>query len=144
MNPLNEEFLLESGFQELPSQERKKLLSILQDEVMERAGDILIAGLSQYQIQEYQQVLQGISVLNLQWLQLNYPEFQQEEVFLDLIARGYEVNDAINEATKELWIRDNCPEYIQIVRCCIEQVMKEVLIDKEAILEIYCNDFRSS
>lgn len=144
MNPLNEEFLLESGFQELPSQERKKLLSILQDEVMERAGDILIAGLSQYQIQEYQQVLQGISVLNLQWLQLYYPEFQQEEVFLDLIARGYEVNDAINEATKELWIRDNCPEYIQIVRCCIEQVMKEVLIDKEAILEIYCNDFRSS
>lgn len=129
--PFEERVFEVLGAPAISPHQRRRCLEIIRKELERRVGARLNAGLSERQIQEFEDLSLGRG--NRQWLLHNAPGYEDEETCAMLKAEGFTGSALIRETSTVLWLRTNCPGHENTVSECIEALRGELLAYREVI-----------
>lgn len=137
MFQLDDNFLQEIGLGDLPEDQKKPFLQHIYSELELRVGTRLSDGLSDAQLEEFEQIIDRKVDKIQEWLAEHAPTYQQEEAFAKLQqSTKLEANDPrlVAEYTATKWLEVNRPDYRQVVAQVLDELKKEIMSNKEAIL----------
>lgn len=134
---LDDQFLKDIGLDGLPEEQKKPFLQHIYSELELRVGTRLSDGLSDAQLEEFEQIIDRKEDKVQEWLATHAPNYQQEAAFAKLQeAAKLEAGDprlmAEYAATK--WLEVNRPDYRDVVAAVLEDLKKEIMGNREAIL----------
>ncbi len=137
MFQLDEKFLEEIGLDSMPEDQKKPFLQHIYDELELRVGTKLSDGMSDAQLEEFESIIDRKDDLIVEWLEKHSAEYHNDSVFLQLqTATGLDPNDpnlrAEYAATK--WLEINRPDYRDVVVQVLDELKKEVIASRSAIL----------
>lgn len=137
MFQLDDNFLNDIGLSNLPEEQKKPFLQHIYSELEMRVGTKLSDGMSDEQLEEFGNIIDRRDEVIVDWLQKNAPSYYNEESFYKLQqATGLDVNDvnlrADYAATK--WLEVNRPDYREVVAQVMDELKKEVMSSRDAIL----------
>lgn len=134
---LDDQFLQDIGLGNLPEEQKKPFLQHIYSELELRVGTRLSDGLSDAQLEEFEQIIDRKEDKIQDWLAEHAPTYQQEEAFTKLQqATKLEVNDPrlVAEYTATKWLEVNRPDYRQVVAQVLDELKREIISNKEAII----------
>ena len=137
MFQLNDEFLKELGLDQLPEEQRKPFLDHIYSELELRVGERLSQGLSDAQLDEFANIIDKVPGAVDGFLAAYAPQYQQEPIFQRLMqtlnapADDPRLKDEF-AATK--WLEVNRPDYRDVVAVVMEELKKEIVASREAII----------
>lgn len=134
---LDDQFLKDIGLDGLPEEQKKPFLQHIYGELELRVGTRLSDGLSDTQLEEFEKIIDRDQEKIDQWLADHAPNYQQEEAFGKLQqATGLEANDPrlVAEYTATKWLEVNRPDYRQVVAAVLDDLKREIMGNREAIL----------
>jgi hypothetical protein len=138
MFQLDDKFLEDLGLNELPEEQRGAFLQHIYSELELRVGSKLADGLSDYQLQEFESIIDRKDDVILAWLQRHAPNYQEEETFAKIQqSLGIvDPNDAQlrSEYAATKWLEINRPDYRTVVSQTLEGLKQEIIANKSAIL----------
>lgn len=138
MFQLDDKFLEDLGLNELPEEQRGAFLQHIYSELELRVGSKLADGLSDYQLQEFESIIDRKDDVILAWLQRHAPNYQEEETFAKIQqSLGIvDPNDAQlrSEYAATKWLEINRPDYRIVVSQTLEGLKQEIIANKSAIL----------
>lgn len=137
MFQLDEKFLQDIGLNELPEEQKKPFLQHVYDELEMRVGTQLSDGMSDEQLSEFESIIDRKDDVITDWLSRNVPEYQNDNVFLQLRDSSKLNSDdpilrAEYAATK--WLEINRPDYRQVVAEVLDNLRKEIIDNRSTIL----------
>jgi hypothetical protein len=124
------------GLTGLSEQQRISFLPVLQEEMEIRVGNMLSRGLNDKQLKEFENIIDGSADQSLRWLESNLPDYKSNKEFWALQKKGLRGDDIINEMASSMWLKQNCPDYIQVVKICQEEMRNELNQYKEFFCQI--------
>jgi hypothetical protein len=134
---LDDQFLQDIGLGDLPDEQKKPFLQHIYSELELRVGTRLSDGLSDAQLEEFEQIIDRKEEKITEWLAEHAPQYHEEETFKRLAeATKLEPSDPrlIAEYTATKWLEVNRPDYRQVVAEVLEQLKKEITANRDAIL----------
>jgi hypothetical protein len=134
---LDDQFLKDIGLDQLPEDQKKPFLQHIYSELELRVGTRLSDGLSDAQLEEFEQIIDRKEDKIQEWLANNAPNYNQEEAFGKLMqATKLEANDPrlVAEYTATKWLEVNRPDYRDVVAAVLDELKKEIMGNKDAIL----------
>lgn len=134
---LDDQFLKDIGLDGLPEEQKKPFLQHIYSELELRVGTRLSDGLSDTQLEEFEKIIDRDQDKIQSWLADHAPTYMQEEAFSKLQqATGLEANDPrlIAEFTATKWLEVNRPDYRQVVAAVLDELKKEIMGNRDAIL----------
>ncbi len=134
---LDDQFLQDIGLGDLPDEQKKPFLQHIYSELELRVGTRLSDGLSDGQLEEFEQIIDRKEEKITGWLAVHAPQYQEEETFKRLQeATKLEPNDPrlVAEYTATKWLEVNRPDYRQVVAEVLEELKKEIVGNRDAIL----------
>jgi len=134
---LDDQFLKDIGLDGLPEAQKKPFLQHIYSELELRVGTRLSDGLSDAQLEEFEKIIDRDQDKIQSWLADHAPTYMQEEAFAKLQqATGLEANDPrlVAEFTATKWLEVNRPDYRQVVAAVLEELKKEIIGNRDAIL----------
>lgn len=137
MFQLNDEFLKELGLDRLPEEQRKPFLDHIYSELELRVGERLSQGLSDAQLDEFANIIDKVPGAVDEFLAKHSPQFQQEPMFQRLVqATGVQADDPRlkDEFAATKWLEVNRPDYRDVVAAVMEELKKEIITNRDAIL----------
>lgn len=137
MFQLNDEFLQELGLDQLPEEQRKPFLDHIYSELELRVGERLSQGLSDAQLDEFANIIDKVPGAVDQFLATNAPNYTEEPIFQRLLqATGAAADDPRlkDEFAATKWLEVNRPDYRDVVAAVMEELKKEIVGNREAIL----------
>lgn len=137
MFQLDENFLQELGLGQLPEGQRQAFLEQVYSSLEGRVGVQLSEGLTDAQLEEFEGIIDCDEVKVSQWLANHAPDFQQDQVFIRLQQASKMQADNITlraEYAATKWLEVNRPDYRDVVARVMEDLKKEILANREAIL----------
>lgn len=137
MFQLGDEFLQEIGLNDLPEAQKKPFLQHIYEELELRVGTMLSDGMSDMQLEEFESIIDRKDDVILEWLEKYVPNYYNDPMFIQLqAATRMDVNDpglrAEYAATK--WLEVNRSDYKQVVGQVLDDLKKEVILNRDAIL----------
>lgn len=137
MFQLGDEFLQEIGLNDLPEAQKKPFLQHIYEELELRVGTMLSDGMSDMQLEEFESIIDRKDDVILEWLEKYVPNYYNDPMFIQLqAATRMDVNDpglrAEYAATK--WLEVNRSDYRQVVGQVLDDLKKEVILNRDAIL----------
>lgn len=137
MFQLDEKFLKDIGLNDLPEAQKKPFLQHIYDELELRVGTKLSDGMTDAQLEEFESIIDRKDDLITAWLEAHMPSYYNDPMFIQLqTATMIDVNDpslrAEYAATK--WLEVNRSDYKQVVGQALEDLKKEVVSNRDAIL----------
>jgi len=137
MFQLDDKFLADIGLNEMPEVEKKPFLQHIYSELEMRVGTKLSDGMSDDQLQEFELIIDQNDTMIGDWLNKYAPSYHNDAAFIQLQElTQLDVNDpklrAEYAATK--WLEVNRPDYRDVVAQVLEEIKKEVLANRDAIL----------
>jgi hypothetical protein len=137
MFQLDDKFLEEVGLAGLPDDQKKPFLQHTYDQLEYRVGVRLSEGMSDEQLEEFESIIDRKMDVIDAWLGQHAPQYKDEDIFARLKeASGLAENDpnlkAEYAATK--WLEVNRPDYRDVVAATLDEIKKEILANKDAIL----------
>jgi len=137
MFQLDDKFLNEIGLDSLPEEQKKPFLQHIYDELEIRVGTKLSDGMSDAQLEEFEAIIDHKDDIIIAWLAKYIPNYHNDDGFIKLqSAMDIDVNDpnlrAEYAATK--WLEINRPDYKDVVAKVLEDLKKEVVDNRDAIL----------
>lgn len=137
MFQLDDKFLSEIGLDSLPEEQKKPFLQHIYDELEIRVGTKLSDGMSDAQLEEFEAIIDHKDDIIIAWLAKYIPNYHNDDGFIKLqSAMDIDVNDpnlrAEYAATK--WLEINRPDYKDVVAKVLEDLKKEVVDNRDAIL----------
>jgi len=137
MFQLDDKFLSEIGLDSLPEEQKKPFLQHIYDELEIRVGTKLSDGMSDAQLEEFESIIDHKDDIIIAWLAKYIPNYHNDDGFIKLqSAMDIDVNDpnlrAEYAATK--WLEINRPDYKEVVAKVLEDLKKEVVNNRDAIL----------
>jgi hypothetical protein len=134
---LDDQFLQDIGLGNLPDEQKQPFLQHIYSELELRVGTRLSDGLSDAQLEEFEQIIDRKEEKITEWLVEHAPQYREEETFKRLQeATKLEPNDPrlIAEYTATKWLEVNRPDYRQVVAEVLEELKKEIITNRDAIL----------
>jgi len=137
MFQLDDKFLQDLGLDQLPEEQKKPFLEHIYSELELKVGTRLSDGLSDAQLEEFEKIIDRNEEAIDTWLLQHAPNFAQEEGFTRLQqATKLEATDPRlkSEFAATKWLEVNRPDYRQVVAAVLEELKKEIIANREAIL----------
>lgn len=134
---LDDQFLKDIGLDGLPEEQKKPFLQHIYSELELRVGTRLSDGLSDAQLEEFEQIIDRKEDKIHEWLAVHAPNYQQEAGFEKLQqAAKLEPGDPrlIAEYAATKWLEVNRPDYRDVVTAVLEDLKKEITGNRDAIL----------
>lgn len=139
MFQLDSKFLEDLGLDALPEEQRGAFLQHIYSELELRVGSKLSEGLNEYQLQEFESIIDQKDDVIVAWLERYAPNYHQEDTFLR-IQQSLAIDDpnspqlrAEYAATK--WLEVNRPDYRDVVAQTLESLKQEIIENKNTILD---------
>lgn len=139
MFQLDDNFLQSIGVGSLPEDQKKALLQHIYEELELRVGEKLAAGMSEAQMKEFEAVLDRDEEKIRDWLSEHAPGYETmsdyQQFTQNVQAAGREVDvDALADYTATKWLEVNRPDYRDVVAATMEELRKEIIEGRDAIL----------
>ena len=137
MFQLDDKFLDEIGLHDLPEDQKKPFLQHIYDELEIRVGTKLSDGMSDEQLNEFEAIIDHKDEVIVAWLAKNASEYHNDDSFIKLqAAMDIDVNDPSLRAeyTATKWLEINRPDYREVVAKVLDDLKKEVVGNRDAIL----------
>lgn len=134
---LDDQFLQDIGLGNLPEEQKKPFLQHIYSELELRVGTRLSDGLSDAQLEEFEQIIDRKQDKIMSWLADHAPQYSQEPAFAKLQqATNLPADDPrlVAEYTATKWLEVNRPDYRDVVAAVLDELKKEIMANKEAIL----------
>jgi len=134
---LDDQFLKDIGLDQLPEDQKKSFLQHIYSELELRVGTRLSDGLSDAQLEEFEQIIDRKEDKIQEWLANHAPQYSQEAAFGKLMeATKLPADDPrlIAEYTATKWLEVNRPDYRDVVAAVLDELKKEILGNRDAIL----------
>ena len=137
MFQLDDKFLADIGLADLPDDQKQPFLRHIYEELELRVGTRLSDGLSDTQLEEFEKIIDRDMAMVYGWIAQYVPNFIEDEIFKRMQqATQLDVADANLKAefVATKWLEINRPDYRQVVAQVLEELKKEVIANREAIL----------
>lgn len=137
MFQLDDKFLQDLGLDQLPEEQKKPFLEHIYSELELKVGTRLSDGLSDTQLAEFEKIIDRDEEAINTWLSLHAPNYMQEETFTRLQqATKLEATDPRlkSEFAATKWLEVNRPDYRSVVAEVLEELKKEIITNRDAIL----------
>lgn len=134
---LDDQFLKDIGLDTLPDDQKKAFLQHIYSELELRVGTRLSDGLSDAQLEEFEDIIDRKEDSIQAWLANHAPAYASEEGFQKLQqATKLEATDPrlIAEYTATKWLEVNRPDYRDVVAAVLGELKQEISSNREAIL----------
>ena len=134
---LDDQFLKDIGLDNLPEDQKKPFLQHIYSELELRVGTRLSDGLSDAQLEEFEQIIDRKEEKINEWLAAHAPAYAQEEGFAKLQqATKLPANDPrlVAEYTATKWLEVNRPDYRDVVAAVLGELKQEIITNRDAIL----------
>lgn len=137
MFQLDDNFLKELGLDQLPDEQKKPFLQHIYSELELRVGERLSQGMSDAQLDEFANIIDKAPGAVDEFLAKYAPNYQQEPMFQRLVqtTKADPNNPGLKDefaATK--WLEVNRPDYRDVVAATMDELKKEIVTNREAIL----------
>ncbi len=134
---LDDQFLKDIGLDGLPEEQKKPFLQHIYSELELRVGTRLSDGLSDAQLEEFEEIIDRKEEKINSWLAEHAPNYTQDPAFGKLQqATNLPANDVrlIAEFTATKWLEVNRPDYRDVVAAVLDELKKEIIANRDAIL----------
>lgn len=134
---LDDQFLKDIGLDNLPEDQKKPFLQHIYSELELRVGTRLSDGLSDAQLEEFEEIIDRKQDKILDWLSQHAPNYAQEEAFAKLQqAAKLPADDPrlVAEYTATKWLEVNRPDYRDVVAAVLGELKQEIIGNRDAIL----------
>lgn len=134
---LDDQFLKDIGLDNLPDEQKKPFLQHIYSELELRVGTRLSDGLSDAQLEEFEEIIDRKEAKIMDWLAQYAPNYAQEESFTKLQqATNLPANDPrlVAEYTATKWLEVNRPDYRDVVAAVLNELKQEIMANRDAIL----------
>ena len=137
MFQLDDTFLQEVGLGELPEEQKKAFLQHMYGELETRVGFRLSEGLTDDQLEEFENIIEKKPGAVDMWLDKNAADFHNDPAFQNLMmttklpADDQRLRDEY-AATK--WLAVNRPDYRQVVADVMTELKKEIVANRDTIM----------
>ena len=137
MFQLDDNFLKELGLDRMPEEQRKPFLEHIYSELELRVGERLSQGMSDAQLDEFANIIDKVPGAVDAFLDKHAPYYTEEPMFQRLVqATGVAADDPRlrNEYAATKWLEVNRPDYRNVVATVMEELKREIMANREAIL----------
>ena len=137
MFQLDDNFLKELGLDRMPEEQRKPFLEHIYSELELRVGERLSQGMSEAQLDEFANIIDKVPAAVDAFLDKHAPNYTEEPMFQRLVqATGVAADDPRlrNEYAATKWLEVNRPDYRNVVATVMEELKREIMANREAIL----------
>ena len=137
MFQLDDNFLKELGLDQMPEEQRKPFLEHIYSELELRVGERLSQGMSDAQLDEFANIIDKVPGAVDAFLDKHVPNYTEEPMFQRLVqATGVAADDPRlrNEYAATKWLEVNRPDYRNVVATVMEELKREIMANREAIL----------
>lgn len=137
MFQLDDNFLKEIGLDQLPEEQKQPFLQHIYSELELRVGTRLSEGLSDAQLEEFEQIIDRNKEKIDAWLATHAPNYTQDEAFTKLQqATNLPADDTrlVAEFAATRWLEVNRPDYRNVVAAVLDELKKEIIDNRDAIL----------
>lgn len=134
---LDEQFLKDIGLDSLPEEQKQPFLAHIYSELELRVGTRLSDGLSDEQLEEFEEIIDRKQDKITAWLASHAPNYTQEEAFAKLQqAVNLPADDPrlISEYAATKWLEVNRPDYRDVVAAVLAELKQEIMANRDAIL----------
>ncbi len=134
---LDEQFLKDIGLDGLPEEQKQPFLQHIYSELELRVGTRLSDGLSDAQLEEFEQIIDRKQDKIMDWLSQHAPSYAQDAAFMKLQqATNLPADDPrlVSEYTATKWLEVNRPDYREVVAAVLGELKQEIMANREAIL----------
>ncbi|HEY0965609.1 MAG TPA: DUF5663 domain-containing protein [Candidatus Saccharimonadales bacterium] len=134
---LDEQFLKDIGLDGLPEDQKQPFLQHIYSELELRVGTRLSDGLSDAQLEEFEQIIDRKQDKIMDWLSQHAPTYAQDQAFAKLQqATNLPANDPrlVAEYTATKWLEVNRPDYRDVVAAVLGELKQEIISNRDAIL----------
>jgi hypothetical protein len=134
---LDDNFLKELGLDQMPEEQRKPFLEHIYSELELRVGERLSQGMSDAQLDEFANIIDKVPGAVDAFLDKHAPNYTEEPMFQRLVqATGVAADDPRlrNEYAATKWLEVNRPDYRNVVATVMEELKREIMANREAIL----------
>jgi hypothetical protein len=137
MFQLDDQFLKDLGLDQMPEEQREAFLAHIYSELELRVGVRLSDGLSDDQLGEFESFVDRKEEKVRSWVQANAPDYQNDEAYKQLKDNAPDSADDLTvlaEYASLKWLGMNRPNYRDVVAKVLEELKKEILANKDAIV----------
>lgn len=134
---LDEQFLKDIGLDGLPEDQKQPFLQHIYSELELRVGTRLSDGLSDAQLEEFEQIIDRKQDKIMEWLSQHAPTYTQDQAFAKLQqATNLPADDPrlVAEYTATKWLEVNRPDYRDVVAAVLGELKQEIISNRDAIL----------
>jgi hypothetical protein len=121
----------------MPEEQRKPFLEHIYSELELRVGERLSQGMSDAQLDEFANIIDKVPGAVDAFLDKHAPNYTEEPMFQRLVqATGVAADDPRlrNEYAATKWLEVNRPDYRNVVATVMEELKREIMANREAIL----------
>lgn len=129
MIQLDDQFLDDVGLGDLPAAQRSSLLQHIYEELELRVGTALSEGLSDFQLEEFEAIIDRDHGRIVSWLDEHAPNFLDDPVYrrmTEALADTAQPADIVCEYAATKWLEVNRPDYRDIVAAVLAEVKVEL------------------
>lgn len=137
MFQLDDKFLQDLGLDQLPAEQKQAFLEHIYSELELRVGTRLSDGLSDEQMTEFESFVDRNSDKVYAWVAANAPDYQNDPSYTQMKAgapQGTDELSIVSEYASLKWLSLNRPDYRQVVAQVLEELKKEIMSNREAIV----------
>jgi len=134
---LDDQFLKDIGLDGLPEEQKKPFLQHIYSELELRVGTKLSDGLSDAQLEEFEEIIDRKQEKIDSWLAEHAPTYTQDPAFVKLQqATQLPAEDPrlVAEFTATKWLEVNRPDYRDVVALVLDELKQEIISNRDAIL----------
>jgi len=137
MFQLDDNFLQELGLGELPAEQRRAFLEHVYSQLELRVGTRLSEGLSEEQLSEFESFVDRDKEKVQAWVSNHATDYQNDTAYQQIRQSvGQDTTDetVLAEYASLKWLGINRPDYRDVVKQVLEELKKEILSNRDAIL----------
>ena len=138
MFQLDDKFLEDVGMADLPSDQKDAFLQHIYATLQERVGIKLSDGLSDAQLEEFEQIIDKDDVKLTSWLTLNAPNYQTDQLFINMQNTTKLPADDLglkSQYASTKWLDINRPDYKAVVAEVLAELKAEIIPKKKQLLD---------
>lgn len=137
MFQLDDKFLQELGLDQLPEDQKRAFLEHIYSQLELRVGARLSDGLSDAQLSEFESFVDRDEEKVRAWVGRYAPNYAVDPSYMQLQDKAPEGTNnlaVLAEYASLKWLSVNRPDYKQVVAAVIEELKREIMNNREAIL----------
>ena len=134
---LDDQFLNDVGLGNLPEEQKAPFLQHTYDQLEYKVGIRLSEGMTDAQLEEFESIIDRKEEVVTTWLGTHAPNYQNEEVFTRLmqVSKLPATDPSLRaEYAATKWLEINRPDYRDVVAATLDEIKKEIISNKDAIL----------